>query len=87
MSDHADIVREFMLEGGDEPAAVAALDALVAERDEAREALVQLRDAWNAHMATCNQDAHLVPTPEQIDAWAKAPSNTASALAKEDTDE
>jgi hypothetical protein len=57
------------------------LASVEARSAQLKEALTQLRDAWNVHMATCNQDAHLVPTPEQIDAWRNAPSNTASALA------
>lgn len=62
-----------------------ALGAAEAALAAAEETLTQLRDAWNAHMATCNQDAHLVPTPEQIDRWKNAPSNTASSGLPEKT--
>lgn len=42
------------------------------------EGLVTLRGAWNAHFRTCT-DKKLDPTLRQIQEWADAPSNTASA--------
>jgi hypothetical protein len=41
------------------------------------EALRSLRAAWDEHMKMCPQHAN-VPSFEEIDAWMKAPSNTAS---------
>lgn len=47
--------------------------------------LQSLRAAWDQHMATCPQHAK-VPSPEEVDAWMNAPSNTASAeLSREPT--
>jgi hypothetical protein len=45
---------------------------------EQADALTQLRDAWNAHMAACPGRTDL-PTMEQIHTWQNAPSNTASS--------
>lgn len=58
----------------------------VAALEASRDDLTQLRDAWNAHMATCPPTetdkavAALTPTREDIDRWINAPSDTASAL-------
>lgn len=47
------------------------------------DAVRQLRDAWNAHMATCPQHAALPDLPgatwADLEAWRNAPSGTASA--------
>lgn len=51
------------------------------ERDGTLTALTQLRDAWNAHMDDCTatpDSAFPYPTPEEIEAWKNAPSDTAS---------
>lgn len=48
------------------------------ERDALKEALEQLRGAWNVHMLTCEQHAALpIPTWQEIEAWRDAPSGTA----------
>ena len=57
----------------------ARLSAVEQERDEARDSLRMLRDAWNAHFAKCPIDLAGVPTFEEINAWMNAPSDTASA--------
>lgn len=57
--------------------------SLVAERDDALDALRMLRSAWNAHMDTCPQHAALpvlpAPTENDLRAWRDAPTGTASA--------
>lgn len=68
----------------DEPGTVMAMTGRQQDAEEIaaalnnRDALESLRAAWNEHMKTCPQHAK-VPTFEEIDAWMKAPSNTASA--------
>lgn len=54
------------------------LGAETMRSDEGWSCLVTLRLAWNAHFRTC-QDKALDPTLRQIQEWADAPSNTASA--------
>lgn len=52
--------------------------------EQATAALTQLRDAWNAHMATCpppgRSESYALPSPtlEEIESWKNAPSDTAS---------
>lgn len=45
------------------------------------ESLRMLRDAWNAHFESCPTPALNVPSPtwDELQAWANAPSGTASA--------
>lgn len=66
-------------------ALVEAKEAAEAEVARLREALSMLRDAWNAHMATCPHHNALPdfmrPTPADVQSWIDAPSNTASARA------
>jgi hypothetical protein len=63
---------------------MAALLASVREARELREALEQLRGAWNAHMARCQLPAVPGMTNEEffakVEEWKNAPSGTARAF-------
>lgn len=64
----------------------AELAGLREERDQAKDNLRMLRDAWNAHFKDCPAPMLNVPAPtaEQIREWQDAPSDTMSALPDED---
>lgn len=98
MSTPEDVIREALdylhryamlptesppIEGdGQRADAMDALAALVRERDEARQSLRTLRDAWNGHFAVCTHPMPTLPAPsfEEIASWMNAPSDTASAV-------
>jgi hypothetical protein len=60
----------------------AGRDQAIKERDEAKEALAQIRSAWNAHSARCKtpvlEGVDNADLFRLLDKWATAPSDTAS---------
>jgi hypothetical protein len=75
-----DFKRVYMEQRGMREEADMRLVEAEAVNARLREDLATTRAAWDSHMATC-PPPHDLPTPEDIDRWRNAPSNTASGAA------